>query len=43
MIGHPAIGMGLPADWPRLVRGDVEQLGGLAGVVVEELVEVTMR
>ena len=20
VIGHPAIGMGLPADWPRLVR-----------------------
>jgi hypothetical protein len=32
--------IGRPADWPRVVKRDVEQAGGLFRVVVEQLVEI---
>ena len=41
VIGHPGHRDGAAGRLAALGQGDVEQLGGLAGVVVEELVEVT--
>jgi hypothetical protein len=32
--------IGCPADWPRVVKRDVEQAGGLLGIVEEQLVEI---